>query len=102
MAFGSIELTTITRTQDYTTIKQNEDNKGMLDQVNIGHQVQKQSDQRTNRITQNENAQWHNQKPDAKEKGKNEYRGDGGQKRQKREQKDQVVVKGYHGFDMKI
>ena len=34
MAFGAIELTTISRSQDYSSIKQNEDNKAALSQAN--------------------------------------------------------------------
>ena len=41
MAFGSIELTTISRAQDYTTIKHNEDNKVNVDQANFSEQFQK-------------------------------------------------------------
>ena len=41
MAFGSIELTTISRAQDYTTIKHNEDNKVNVDQANFSQQLQK-------------------------------------------------------------
>ena len=45
MAFGSIELTTISRAQDYSGLKQNEDYKGMYDQSNISQQVQKNTNQ---------------------------------------------------------
>ena len=41
MAFGAIELTTISRAQDYTTIKHNEDNKVVVDQsIEISIQFQ--------------------------------------------------------------
>ena len=36
------------------------------------------------------------------EKGDNEYEGNGGRKRQKKETHEQVVVKTHKGFDMKI
>lgn len=102
MAFGSIEITTITRAQDYTTVKHNEDNKGFTDQSNIGQQVQKQTDQRTHQVHNSDNADWQNKKFDAKEKGKNEYNGNGGNNRKKEEKKDQVIVNGHRGFDIKI
>lgn len=103
MAFGSIEITTITRAQDYTTIKQNEDNKGLMDQTNIGQHIQRETQQRTREVHSSDNADWHNKKFDAKEKGSGEYSGDGGTGRRKQpNQKEQVLQKGHHGFDVKI
>ena len=102
MAFGSIEITTITRAQDYTTIKHNEDNKGPTEQMNIGQQVQKETDQKAREVNSSENSDWYNRQFDAKEKSDNEYSGDGGKKRRKKEQKDQVIVNGHRGFDIKV
>ena len=50
MAFGSIELTTISRAQDYSAIKQNEDNKAFVDQTNGQFQVQKNERQKTREV----------------------------------------------------
>ena len=36
MAFGSLEIASIPRTQDYTVMKQNEDNKGAFQQMTLG------------------------------------------------------------------
>jgi len=102
MAFGSIELTTISRAQDYTTIKQNEDNKGFVDQNLLGVQSQKQEDQKAHDVNQSDRSGWQNKKFDARDKGSNEYQGNGGKDRQKKEFKDQVVVNGHKGFDIKI
>ena len=102
MAFGSIELTTISRAQDYTTIKHNEDIKGFVDQANIGQNVQKEQLRRTNQVNQSDETGWHSRQFDAKEKGDNEYAGNGGQKRKKQEKHEQMVVKGHQSFDMKI
>ena len=104
MAFGAIELTTITRTQDYTTIKHNEDHKPMTDQVNISQEVQKDVTRRTQEVVQSDEAEWYNKQFDSRDKGDNEYNGDGGKRRKKeqKEQKDQVIVNGHHGFDIKI
>lgn len=101
MAFGSIGITTVTRTQDYTTIKQNEDNKAMIDQSHVGHHIQKETKQRAQQVSESDNTEWHNKKFDAKEKGDNEYSGDGGRQRRE-EPKEKVVVKGHQGFDIKI
>lgn len=102
MAFGSIELTTISRAQDYTAVKHNEDNKSFVDQTNIGQQMQKTMQQRTKEVHSSDNADWHRKQSDAKEKGNNEYHGDGGSRRKKQEKHEQVIVKGHSGFDMKI
>ena len=86
MAFGSIEFTTISRAQDYSAIKHNEDNKGMVDQ-------------------NSDNAQWYEKKPDAKEKGNGKYSGDGGKNRKKQQAakpQEKMVVKNAGGFDLKI
>lgn len=102
MAFGSIELTTVSRAQDYSAIKHNEDSKPMVDQSIIGQEVQKTTQQRIREVHSSDNADWYEKKPDAKEKGNGTYAGDGGKRRRKPQQKDQVVVKGQGGFDMKI
>lgn len=101
MAFGTIELTTISRAQDYSTIKQNEDNKAFVDQANGQFQVQKNEQQKTRQVHSSDDTQWHEHKPDAREKGNGEYCGDGG--RHRREQsKERMVVKEKGGFDIKI
>lgn len=102
MAFGSVEIVTLTRTQDYTTIKQNEDNKGFINQATIGQQTQKNTEQRIREVHSSDNTDWHNKKFDAKDKGSNEYSGDGGKERRGQKKHEQVVVKGHQSFDMKI
>lgn len=102
MAFGSIEFTTISRAQDYSTIKQNEDNKGLVDQANFSEQVQKNVDQNIREVHSSDTAQWHENRPDAKEKGNGRYSGDGGSKRKKKQSVERMVVKGKGGFDMKV
>ena len=87
MAFSSIELTTVSRAQDYSTMKQNEDNKAFVDQSKEVHS--------------GDNAQWSDKQPDARQKGNGEYRGDGG-KRRKQQPREQMVVKEKKGFDIKI
>lgn len=102
MAFGSIEIVTLTRTQDYTTIKHNEDNKGLVNQATIGQQIQKNTEQKIREVHSSDNTEWHNKKFDARDKGSNEYSGDGGKKRGGNKAKEQVVIKGHQSFDMKI
>lgn len=103
MAFGTIEIVSLTRTQEYTTIKQQEDNKGFVNQTNIGQQLEKRTEQLAREVNSSDNTQWQNKKFNAREKGSNEYSGDGGKKRRdQKERKEQVVIKGHQSFDMKI
>lgn len=103
MALGAIEFTTISRAQDFTTIKQNEDSKAFVDQTNIGHQSVKNQEQRATTVVDPNHAEWQNKREDAREKGRNEYSGDGGKKRNSEKKvRDQMIVKGRQSFDMKI
>lgn len=93
----------IARTQDYTAIKQNEDQKGLVDQTNFGQQFKKEVNSRPHQVNRQDNADFHNRKFDAKDKGDNQYSGDGGKKRHKQEEElGKVIIKGRSGFDMKI
>lgn len=102
MALGTMQITSITRSQDYTTIKQNEDNKGFTDQMNIGQHIRKDVEQKTHEVYSSDNSDWHSRQFDAKEKGDNEYHGDGGTRHKREEKKERVVVNGHQGFDIKI
>ena len=102
MAIGAIELTTISRTHDYSTIKHNEDNKGILQQSQLGVDRKHEIEHNTKQVTRKEDAMWQQKKFDAKDKGNGAYQGDGGQKR-KKEADGKVIAKGgYTGFDIKI
>ncbi len=102
MAFGAIELTTISRSQDYTTIKHNEDNKVGVDQANFSDQVQKAVEHNIRDVHSSDDTMWRESKPDAKEKGNGQYSGDGGRRRKNKPARERVVVKNHGGFDMKI
>lgn len=102
MAFGVMDIAVAGRTQDYTAIKHNEDNKALMDQTNLGQQAQRTEEQRATTVVDRQNADWHNKRQDAREKGSNEYAGDGGKKRRQNEKTDKVIVKGQGGFDIKV
>lgn len=103
MAIGAIEFATISRAQDYTTIKQNEDNKAMVDQTLITTQNQKTENQKLRDVNQADQTNWQGKQFDARDKGSNEYQGNGGKDRKKKEFKDQVIVNNAHkSFDLKI
>lgn len=108
MSISRIELQgQITRAQDYTTIKHNEDNKGMIDQSNFQTQFHKAVDDKLTQVHQGENTENENKRFDAKDKGNGQYSGDGGKKRKKEDGKNlpaggRVVGKSMGGFDIKI
>lgn len=98
MAIGFVEMQgQITRAQDFTTIKHNEDTKGMVEQANVGQQMTKQVERQVNRVNKGDQPEYHERKFDAKDKGSNEYHGDGGQDRKEKDQKEadgKVLLKG--------
>ena len=105
MAIGSISLQgQVTRAQDFSTIKQNEDNKVMVDQGNFQSHFNKEVKQNLSRVHQSDDTENPNKKYDAKEKGNGQYSGDGGKNRKKQESdgaaKKQTKLQ--HSFDMRI
>lgn len=102
MAIGALEIATVARSQDYTAIKHNDDTKPFVQQTALGQQLQKDVEQKTRQVRESDNSDWQNKKFDAKEKGQNEYAGDGGAKKEKEKSRERVVLKGHQGFDMKI
>ncbi len=85
MAIGFVEMQgQITRAQDFTTVKHNEDTKGMVEQANVGQQITRQVEKQVNRVNKSDQPEYHERKFDAKDKGSNEYHGDGGQARKKK------------------
>ncbi len=104
MAIG-IDVSNIVRAQDYTTIKQNEDNRGIAQQSNLVQNMEREVENKIRQVNESDNADWQNKKFDAKEKGNGNYSGDGGkQKKRKQEQESdgKVILKGRGGFDIKI
>lgn len=104
MAIGMVELHgTIQRTQDFTTIKQQEDTKPAVDQSNIQVQTDKRVDEKLRQVTKGDDTAKNENHADAKEKGKGSYAGDGGAKRKKNvPQEGRVVLKGTSHFDMSV
>lgn len=106
MAIGQIEIQgQITRAQDFTTYKHHEDTKGMVEQSNVGTQFAKQVENQLAKVNRGEQTEYQNKKFDAKEKGSNEYNGDGGRgkKKEKKEEPDgKVILKGIGKFDISL
>ena len=105
MSISRVEIQgQVARAQDFTTIKHNEDNKGIVGQMNIQKQMTQEVDNKVRQVHQGEDVEQHQKKFDAKEKGNGQYDGDGGKKRKKSDKKEdgKVVLKGAPNFDMKI
>lgn len=85
MAIGFVEMQgQVTRAQDFTMIKHNEDTKGMVEQANVGQQITKQVEKQVKSVNKGEQPEYHERKFDAKDKGSNEYHGDGGKSRKEK------------------
>ena len=106
MAIGPMQLNGImTRTQDYTPIKQNENMKPLVDQSVFQNTVQKNIERKLTQVEHPENADTYQRKQDAKEKGKNEYQGDGGRNRRRNnsdEADGRVIRKSVQTFDLSV
>ena len=105
MTISRVELQgQVTRAQDFTNIKHNEDNKTMVDQSNFQRQFDQSVETRIRQVHQGDKTENEGKRFDAKEKGNGNYAGDGGRKRKKEEGKEdgKVVLKTMGGFDMKI
>ena len=106
MAIGFVEMQgQITRAQDFTSIKHNEDTRPMVEQANFGQQMIKQVERQVNRVNQGEQPEYHEKKFDAKDKGSNEYQGDGGRSRKKKLEKNpdgKVLMKKANNFDFSV
>lgn len=104
MAIGQIELQgQITRAQDFTSIKHNEDTRGTVEQANVSTQFSKQVESNVTKVKRGDQPEYYNKKFDAKDKGSNEYHGDGGKNRNKKEKKEadgKVLLKGVGRFDV--
>ncbi len=95
----------IGRTQDFSTIRQQEDAKMLGNQTLIQTQVEKEVEEKLSQVRQADHSEMKEKKFDAKEKGDNQYSGDGGKGRKKAPDKKpegRVVLKGTGSFDMKI
>ena len=106
MAIGQIEIQgQITRAHDMTTYKHHEDTKGMVEQSNVGVQFSKHVENQLAKVNRREQAEYQNKKFDAKEKGSNEYNGDGGRRKKKENKKEtdgKVILKGIGNFDISL
>jgi hypothetical protein len=105
MAIGPMQLNGImSRTTDYTPIKQNEDIKPMVDQNVFQNTMHKNIEKKLTQVKESEETDTYQRKQDAKEKGKNEYQGDGGRNRRQVQPPvdGRVIRKGSGRFDFTV
>mgnify|MGYP001114163506 FL=1 len=93
----------VQRSQDVSALKQNEDNRPMLQQQNVQTQFAKDTVHHMQQVTHANDSDNPKKKFDAREKGSNEYE-DRRNKKKRAEEKNsgKVSVKTTGGFDMKI
>lgn len=105
MAVGPVTLNgVIQRTQDISAFKQQEDAKPMVEQQNIQAQMKMHEERQSKQVNHADNADEHQKKYDAKEKGNNEYKGQQKKKKKSEEKEKSKAVFQREGgrFDMKI
>lgn len=94
----------VQRSQDVSALKQNEDNKSMLQQQNVQTQFAKETIHHMQQVNHANDSDNPEQKFDAREKGSNEYENRRNKKKKQQEKNSGKVmpraVRG--GFDMKI
>ena len=96
----------IQRTNDIGIIKQNEDNKPIMEQHNIQTQQAKQEHELTHKVARTDEKENDNFRYDAKEKGNGSYQEQKNKKRKSKESvsdNGKVILKGQmNHFDIKI
>ena len=93
----------VQRSHEVSNTKQNEDNKPILDQQNIMQNVEKDVQKASHEVIKKQDADYHQRKYDAKEKGRGQEYTNQNQKRKNKEKKDKVIKKENNShFDMKI
>lgn len=92
----------IPRTQDYATLRQQEDMKSTIQQAQSGIRMDEQVRTKSSNVHESENADNY---LDGSGEGKGErksYAGDGGKNRKKKQPDGKVVLKSTSGIDIKI
>lgn len=106
MGIGPIEIQgSIGRTQDFAQLRHLEENKAQTEQAQITHNTQREVENKANTVKRGDDASKDQRKFDAREKGSNEYHGDGGQNKNKKSDTadGKVFIKGQMStFDVKI
>lgn len=92
----------VQRNQDMASVSQNENDKPFIQQGNAMMETKRDAETKVRDVNHKDNAENKGKNPDAKEKGNNEYFGDGGKQRRKyKNTKGMVTIKERKSFDMK-
>ena len=103
MAISPIEFSGTLGAQDNLShLKANEDNRAAILHGNAHIQVEHEAVNKLNRVREADDVSKEQKGFNASEKGDNEYQGDGGRNRRKKEREGQVVVKSKGGFDISV
>lgn len=93
----------VQNSQDVTNVKQNQDNKPLVQQTNINIAQQKEIQIKQENVVKKDDADYNQKKFDAKDKGSNEYSGHKNDKKKNIKKEDgKVRVKEQSNFDMRI
>lgn len=104
MAINPIEMNgMVSRSQDLSILKQNEDARAVLQQGNVANAVVKKAQEKHEQVVNSEKTEYNEYRYDAKEKGNGSYPEGQKQKKKKETREDgTVVVKKPKGFDMRV
>lgn len=104
MGLAPIEMSQMySRTQDISSMKQNEDNKPMMDQHNFHNQFQRQVEGQSRKVIDPNKSTNNEYDYDAKKKGNNQYAGNPKkQKKKETSDKKKPIPSGDRGFDIRI
>ena len=92
----------ISRTQDISILKQNEDSRGDLVHLNTQDTFDNERDQFVHTVLNADDTDETDTHHDAREKGRNEYVDQRYKQKKQKKPQDRVIAKSVHGFDMKI
>ena len=103
MALGPVEMNGILqRTQDFTTIKQNEDNRGLIAQTNIHNEAEQEIDHAMHQVHDADNSRDSEGEFDARREGRNKYVKTATKRKKEDKTEGKVVVKKTGGFDISV
>lgn len=105
MAIGPVEMNgTIGRMQDMSIVKQNEENKPLLDQNHFQNTFHKAVENKSAKVQHADDTENTKYQYDAKKKGNGQYDDNRDKKKKKKDgdTSEKVIIKGKNHFDIKI
>ncbi len=93
---------TINASQNIAELRANEDGKVNVMQGEAARRNEEDTTDKLSRVREADDANNDQRKFDSSEKGDNEYAGDGGRQRKRKDKDGTVIIKGKGGFDITI